>query len=163
MAHKRESTEALEHSNTKPLQITHNISTQEWRDFIAGHQQSSVFQSPEMYELFQHTDKFKPLVLAAHENGDLCGILMGVFIHERKGPCKLLSSRFVVYGGPLLSGDDTLQKKSLDALLRSLIKETRSKSLFIQFRNYFSQEKLIPVYKKFGFHLLDRLNYNIPI
>jgi lipid II:glycine glycyltransferase (peptidoglycan interpeptide bridge formation enzyme) len=116
-----------------------------------------------MYALFQNTDRFNPLVLATYENGDLCGILMGVFIHERNGPVKLFSSRFVIYGGPLLSGDDTTKNKSLELLLRSLIKETRSKALFIQFRNFFPQNKFIRVYNKFGFHLLDRLNYIIHI
>lgn len=116
-----------------------------------------------MYELFQKTQKFNPLVLAAYNDEKLCGILMGVFIHEIKGPGQLLSSRFVVYGGPLLTGNDELQYKSLESLLKALVKETRLKALFIQFRNFYSQEKLIPVFNQFGFHLLNRLNYVVHI
>ena len=116
-----------------------------------------------MYELFLKTEKFNPLVLAAYKNEKLCGVLMGVLIHEINGPGKLLSSRFVIYGGPLLKGDEVQKKTCLELLLKKLIRETRKKALFIQFRNFTSQENFIPIYNKLGFHLIDRLNYIINI
>lgn len=142
------------------MKISTNISVNNWNQFVKTHPHGSVLQSVEMFELFEKTDKFEPLVLCAYdENDTLCGILLGVFIHERNGLAKLLSSRFVVYGGPLLSGNDKLQKESLDALLKALLDQTRKKALFIQFRNSFSWEEHLPVFKQNGFGLLDRLNF----
>jgi hypothetical protein len=117
-----------------------------------------------MFELFDKSNRFEPLVLCAYdENDTLCGILLGVLIHERNGLAKLLSSRFVIYGGPLLSGDDKLQKESLDALLKELINQTRKKALFIQFRNFFSRQEHLPVFEQNGFILFDRLNFILDI
>ncbi|MEN8225562.1 MAG: GNAT family N-acetyltransferase [Bacteroidota bacterium] len=112
-----------------------------------------------MFDLFNQTRKFKPMVLGAYDGDKLCGVLLGAFIYERKNFYKLLSSRFVIYGGPLLTGDETQQAECLDALLKILVQSTRKKALFIQFRNFFSQEHLLPVYKKYGFELINRLNY----
>jgi len=142
------------------LQVTTNIPLSDWKQFTENHPGGSVFQMPGMFEIFEKTDKFDPLVLGAYDKNDtLCGILLGVFIHERNGLVKLLSSRFVIYGGPLLLGDDELQKESLDALLKELIEQTRKKALFIQFRNLFSWEEHLPVFEQNGFGLLDRLNF----
>ena len=113
-----------------------------------------------MFELFQKTRNFEPLVLAAYDDGDeMCGILLGVFICEKSGIGKLLSSRLVVYGGPLLIGDESLKRSSLDALLKTLVEHTRKKALFVQFRNFFSWKEYLDVFEKNGFTLLDRLNF----
>lgn len=134
-----------------------------WRDFIARHSNGTVFQTPEMFELFQKTKKFDPLIIGAYNDNVLSGLLLGVFIHERSGPAKLLSSRFVIYGGPLLSGDDIRRKECLDTILKALVRQTKNKALFIQFRNFFPQDDLMAVYKKHGFSLIDRLNFVIPL
>jgi lipid II:glycine glycyltransferase (peptidoglycan interpeptide bridge formation enzyme) len=116
-----------------------------------------------MYDLFRKTNKFKPIVLAAYDDNKLYGVLMGVFIYEKRGLGKLLSSRFVIYGGPLLTGDIDQKKQCLDKLLKALVNITRNHALFIQFRNFFSLQDLIPVYKKNKFLLIDRLNYIVHV
>jgi len=144
------------------MKISTDISVNTWNQFILDNPEGTIFQSPEMFELFQNTKKFEPLVLGAFDDKDeLCGILLGVFIHEKGGIGKLLSSRFVIYGGPLLSGNEEEKKKSLDVLLKELICHTRRKALFIQFRNFFSWKEYKPVFEKHGFNLYDRLNYII--
>lgn len=146
------------------MKVTTNISIKDWVSFVKSHPNGSVFQMPEMFELFESTSKFKPLVIGAHnDSGELCGILLGVFIHEKGGIGKLLSSRFVVYGGPLLSGESEQQGKALNLLLEVLIIHTKKKALFIQFRNFFDWSEYLPVFEKHGFHWIDRLNYIIRI
>jgi len=127
---------------------------------VQDHLNGTIFQSPQMFELFQNTEKFEPLVLGAlDENDQLCGVLLGVHIHEKSGWGKLLSSRFVVYAGPLIIGDANQKRNCLDLLLGELVKQTRRKAIFIQFRNFFSWEGYLDVFEKHGFLLLDRLNY----
>ena len=146
------------------MKVSANISTNDWHSFIEAHPNGTVFQMPEMLDLFNKTQKFKPLLLSAYNDSNvLCGVLLGVFIHEKKGLGSLLSSRFIIYGGPLVSGNKEQQRNCLDALLDVLIKHTHKKSLFIQFRNFFSQEELLPVYQKHGFAPINRLNYIVNI
>lgn len=114
-----------------------------------------------MFELFQNTMKFEPLALGAYEDAMLCGVLLGVFIHEKNGVGKLLSCRLVVYGGPLISGNEEQKQKCLDLLLGELVLKVGKKALFIQFRNFFDWKDYLAVFEKHGFSLLDRLNFII--
>ncbi len=114
-------------------------------------------------ELFEATRNFDPLLLGVYDEQKLFGVLLGVFIHERKGPGKLFSSRFVVYGGPLLIGSNEQKRACLDNLLKELIKQTTGKALFIQFRNYFSWADYLDVFEKHRFTFLERMNFVIQI
>jgi serine/alanine adding enzyme len=146
------------------LKISTNIPTNDWNSFIDSHPEASIFQSPEMFELFEKTKKFEPLVLGVTDEDDqLAGLLLGVFIHERKGLFRLFSSRFVVYGGPLLVGDEDQKRACLDLLLDEIVERTGRKALFIQFRNFFGWEEHREVFEQYGFDYLDRLNYIIDL
>jgi lipid II:glycine glycyltransferase (peptidoglycan interpeptide bridge formation enzyme) len=146
------------------VKLSSKIKTEDWQDFVNNHPDGNIFQSPGMYDFFSTVKKYEPLVLAAQrEDNTICGIMVGIFIHEKAGLFRLFSSRFVVYGGPLVSGTDKEKKNCLDFLLKELIKKTKRKALFIQFRNYFSWEKYLDVFKKHGFNFLERLNYIIRI
>ena len=146
------------------MKLLSKIKTEDWQDFVSNHPDGNIFQSPEMYDFFGRVKKYDPLVLAVQrEDNTICGILVGIFIHEKAGLFSLLSSRFVVYGGPLVSGTEEEKKRCLDFLLGELIQKTKRKALFIQFRNYFSWEKHLDVFKKHGFNFLERLNYIIRI
>ncbi len=149
--------------NTNLIAST-NLLITDWQDFTESHPDGSVFQSPVMFEQFAGAEKHDPLVLGVYDDeGSLCGILLGVFIHERGGAGRLLSSRFVVYGGPLITGDEDQKRARLDALLKELVECTRKKALFIQFRNFFGWEGYLDVFEKHGFTYLDRLNYVVRI
>jgi hypothetical protein len=145
------------------LRISTNISSTDWASFVNTHPNGTIFQSPEMFELFSQAEKFDPLVLGVHDEEELKGVLLGVFIHEKRWPGKLLSSRFVIYGGPLISGDAEQEDEILDLLLRELVNATKKKALFIQFRNFFSWEEHIKVFERNGFVFLDRLNFIVPV
>lgn len=146
------------------MKVVNKIPYSDWDNFISSHPNGTVFQSPGIYEFFKKIRRFDPLLLAAFDNNDnLCGVLVGIYIYERNGIGKLLSTRFVIYGGPLLIGSDETKRECLDYLLKELLSQTAKKALFIQFRNYFSWESFIPVFEKYGFNYLDRLNFIIKV
>jgi hypothetical protein len=146
------------------LHISTSILTEDWSSFVNTHPHGTVFQSPGMYGFCRSVRKFDPLVLAAKDGeGRLCGILLGIFIWEKEGIGRRLSSRLVVYGGPLLAGTNEQKREALDMLLGELSRSTRGKALFTQFRNYFSWEGCLDVFEKHGFGFLERLNYIIRI
>jgi serine/alanine adding enzyme len=142
-------------------QLTSDISVlldSGWGEFVNSHPEGTVFQSPEMYELFIRTGRMKPVAagLIDLDTGKLKGILLGSVIREMKGPAGYFSARTVIYGGPLLqqgSGDEMIA-----VLLDALIQQVKYKSVFIQFRNFYDQAENLPVYTAKGFQLRDRLN-----
>ena len=131
-----------------------------WDEFINAHPEGTVFQSPVMYELFKETERMKPAVfgLVNKETGELKGILMGVIIRELKGLAGYLSSRTVIYGGPLIDPADPGREEILRLLLESLINKVKHHSIFIQFRNFNNQEDYTGIFKENGFYYRARLN-----
>ena len=58
-----------------------------WSSFVDSHPEDTVFQSPDMYELFENSMKMKPVVVGLADKGtsSLKGLLVGVTIREMKG------------------------------------------------------------------------------
>jgi len=145
------------------VKIINDIARKEWVHFVNEHPKGTIFQHPEMFSLFEESRRFQPLILGVGEDNEIFGLLLGAFIYEKNGLGKQLSSRFVVYGGPLLAGGESQQTECLNMLLEELIRKTHNKTLFLQLRNLFSQDFLLPVYQNHGFSLLNRLNYVVSV
>jgi serine/alanine adding enzyme len=142
--------------------ITHpeKLKTLGWSAFIEAHPEGNIFQSPEMYELFQKTGRMKPVVIGVTDKstGLLKGILLGVVIRELNGLAGYFTSRTVIYGGPLIDPHVTDQEEILRKLLAGLIQEVKNHSIFIQFRNFNSLEDKKAVFQEYDFNLRERLN-----
>lgn len=134
-----------------------------------SHPEGTVFQSPEMYTLFSGTSRMKPVVvgLTNEKTRKLEGILLAVIIRELNGPAGYFSSRAVIYGGPLVEkvgrreDGKTVGREDGEIygmLLEELIRQVNSKSIFIQFRNFNSQENNKAVFLESGFRYRERLN-----
>lgn len=99
----------------------------------------------------------------------IAGSLLAVIIQEKpyglwciqpfKQLYRNLSARTIVYGGPLLApGTRLRQEQTLVALLETLNKKVKHRSLFTQFRNFFDVDDMIPAFKESGYQKRDRLN-----
>ena len=113
-----------------------------------------------MYKLFQKTGRMKPVVIGVIDttSGSLKGILLGVIIRELTGLAGYFSSRTVIYGGPLIDPVEADGQEILQMILDELINKVKNHSIFIQFRNFSSQEVNKATFDTNGFHLRDRLN-----
>lgn len=140
-----------------------------WDAFVAAHPDGTIFQSSQMFGLFGATPKMRPVVvgLLDRDTGRLAGILVAVMIREMKGPAGYFSSRTVIYGGPLVEtvgqgeGEDGREGEEgmmVEMLLEELIRMVKNRSVFIQFRNFRSQEQAKPVFLSLGFRFRERLN-----
>ncbi len=99
----------------------------------------------------------------------LAGSLLAVILHEpppEKTLLKpfsklhrLLTSRTLVYGGPLITQGTRLQQEMiLKLLLDGLDTRVKKRSLFTQFRNSFEINDLIPLFREMGYRWRDHLN-----
>jgi hypothetical protein len=86
-------------------------------------------------------------------------VLLGVTIRELKGIGGYFSSRTVVYGGPLIRPEEHNVELVLDLMLMQLIRETKNRSVFIQFRNFKDMKGRVDTFEKYRFIYRDRLNY----
>jgi len=130
-----------------------------WIDFVNNNPQSTVFQSIDVHELFDQTEKMKPVIIVASNKTNIYGTLIGVIIKEYSGKIGFFTSRTVVYGGPLIHPEIDNKEEVLDALLKGLIKAVKNKTIFIQFRNFFDWSEYKQTFTRNGFKYLDRLNF----
>ena len=135
------------------------IGRDRWVAFIADHPQRSIFQSPEMYDLYEEAHNFQPVALALEgSNGALKAILLAANIKDYKGIIGDLTVRTIVYGGPLIAPDDENPLASAALILEALIETVEKRALYIQFRNSSDMTPLDPAFQKHRFIAEEHLN-----
>jgi serine/alanine adding enzyme len=145
--------------NYKLLSGIEEVNRERWESFVAGHPQGSIFQSPDMFDLYSTVESYTPLVMALEDqNGSIKILLLAVIIHDYKGLMGKLSSRTLIYGGPLIDPREKRSEALTEQLLDSLIKAVRKKSLYIQIRNLFDLSIYEPIFRRKSFVKQDHLN-----
>jgi serine/alanine adding enzyme len=133
------------------------IDKQKWSAFMLAHPDGNIFQTPQMYEVYEQTKKYKPVVVAAVGNdGELLGILLAVIQKEYSGLLGRFTARSIIFGGPVVGGDNAAV---LDSILSYYLKIVKSKAIYSQVRNFKAlNESLKVVFEKNGLLFEDHLN-----
>lgn len=150
--------------NYKLITDLKELNEKDWCEFIFNHPNRNIFQSIEMFTFFRNTKKWEPLFLGVKDsNNKLQAILLCVVQKENAGFIGYLTSRAIVFAGPLIN--DNLEEKDkvyiLELLLNELIKLVKSRSIYVQFRNLFPLYNYLLSFKKFGFEYLKHLNFRV--
>ncbi|MFZ1519717.1 MAG: peptidoglycan bridge formation glycyltransferase FemA/FemB family protein [Ignavibacteriaceae bacterium] len=132
-----------------------------WENFLLDHPDGNFFQSPAYYNFYKTLPSYQPILIASiDENNNICGLLIAI-IQKEKGSLKgKLSSRCIIYGGPIVKDNG---KEFTDILLKELIKIASSKSVYIEFRNLFDLSKNRDVFMNTGFVYKEHYNFVIEI
>ena len=133
------------------------INAKKLTTFCDNHSKANIFQTPEMYEVFKSTKNYEPVYLAVEdENEEIVGSLLAVIQKEHSGIIGKLSSRAIIWGGPLIKDDDL---EILDLMLKEFNKITKRKAIYTQFRNMWQNtEKEKQIFIKHGFNYEDHLD-----
>lgn len=145
-------------SSAPPLSFTDQISNNEWNTFVKNHPNGNIFHLPEFAKVYEQTASYQPVCLFAKNTNtnSIEAAVVGVIQKEGKGLLGKLSSRLIIWGGPLVINNNKLV---LDSLLEELIKQTKSKAIYIQIRNLWAWEKNdVDIFKKHGFNSEDHLD-----
>jgi serine/alanine adding enzyme len=143
----------------KVLNEIKTIGRERWAEFISSHPDRTIFQSPEMYDLYSNTFNFEPSILALEGNdGVLKAILLSVNVKDFKGIIGKLTVRTIIHGGPLIEPSEENKEKAGYVILQALVARVKKKSLYIQFRNLFDTTAIKPSFQRNKFKLEDHLN-----
>jgi len=135
------------------------IGRQRWHDFVKNHPQGSIFQMPDMHDLYEAVPTFTPIIQALEdEQGKLKVIILAVLIRDYKGLMRLLLSRTIVYGGPLIDPEEKQPAFWMNAILKTLIQSVCKQSRYIEFRNIYDQKQHTSVFGQNQFIYQDHLN-----
>lgn len=99
-------------------------------------------------------------LFAINSKGEIIGVLCGIHQHEGAGIKSYLSSRVIIIGGPIVNDHDLTIANSL---IGSLVREYKSSSIFIEFRNLFETSFIKEIYLYHKFSFKRHLNYIISL
>lgn len=130
------------------------IDDRQWEQFIQEHPQGNVFQMPGMFDVYEATPRYHPMVIACFEREKLQGILLAVVQTEYSGMLGKLSARSIIWGGPLAYSDDVVNQ-----LLVHYNDIIKGKAVYSQVRNLTGLDpaRRIP-FEKNGFVYEEHLN-----
>ena len=92
---------------------------------------------------------------AINSVNEILGVLCGILQSEGSGIKSYLSTRVIVFGGPLVINKEL---KIANNLLESLVRSYKSKSIYIEFRNLFEISFLKEVFLRHKFSYKRHLN-----
>jgi serine/alanine adding enzyme len=135
------------------------IDRNSWQALLDSSAFSSPFQTPEFYEFFNSIKGFGAEVFAVEDHGALQALAV-VTIQKEKGLKAFLSERAIIYGGPLVLGENN---KAFEKLLVEISSYYRKKLIYIEIRNYFDYSKFNDSLAKTDFKFLPWLNFQLSI
>jgi len=138
-----------------------NIDKKEWSDFVMNHPNGNIFQTPGMFEVYNKTPKFTPVIMVAKDmNNRIVGCLMSVIQRDYKGFMGELTARSIVMGGPLAENNNS---EILDLLLKGYNSIISGKAIYSQFRNLFTMDNYFKPFDKNGYRFVEHLDILIDL
>ncbi len=140
----------------KNIKIVRDIDKKKWTEFVYNHTNGNIFQTPEMFEVYQNTKKYEPvLVVAIDNNENILGILLAVIQKEYSGLLGNFTARSIIFGGPLIKNDNA---DVLDIILKNYNSIIKRKAIYSQFRNMWAWDSLKEIFIKYKFEYEEHLN-----
>lgn len=115
------------------------IDKQSWSNFVKSHPQGNVFQTPEMYQVYQHAQNITPYIVAVVNNGQVEGILLAQWMSNGNKLAQWITSRSIISGGPLAKDNDPT---IIDLLLKAYNKLLPIKTIYSEIRPIYDSAAL---------------------
>lgn len=132
------------------------INRDKWSAFVSEHPDGNAFQTPEMYEVYNSENNYEPvIVVCENDKSEICGLMLAVIQREYKGFLGKLSSRSIIWGAPLVSGNNP---EVLSLILDKYDTIAGKKAVYTQIRNLWDTEELKSVFEKKGYVFEEHLN-----
>ena len=143
------------------MKIVQEVNRQAWADFVYRHPQGNIFQTPEMFEVYKNTENCEPMLLTAiSKTNELLGILLSVTQRECRGVIGSLTTRSIIWGGPLIKEDDP---KVFELILGEYDTIIKKKTIYSQFRNLWKMQKFEKIFTGANYNYEDHLNIIIDL
>jgi hypothetical protein len=145
------------------MRIIQSVEEPKWRKFVENHPDSSVFHTPEMFEVFDRTKGFKPTVWAAVDHSqELLAILLPVQITMRNGALKRFTTRATAFGSILYDHSPEGQS-AVQSLLKTYGESSNGGVLYTKLRNLKDLAPIQPILRQLGYTYEDHTNYLVDL
>jgi lipid II:glycine glycyltransferase (peptidoglycan interpeptide bridge formation enzyme) len=123
--------------------------------FEKSHPHANIFHIQEMYEVYKKTKNFDPIFINLREDGKIVGVLLAVIQKEFSGVLGALTSRAIIWGGPIVKNNDPVL---LNKLLKKYDRHIKKKAIYTQFRNLWDWGDCKSVFNQNGYEYKDHLD-----
>lgn len=138
-----------------------SIDIDKWDGFIKEHPHGNIFQSNHFYRIYSKTKGYDPLALfIVDDENEIVGLQLSVTIRLFNNVLDRVSSRSIIFGGPLILDDD---QSVLDFLLKEYTKRIQRKVVLSQYRNMWDTSEMKGVFSENKFILEDHLDILIDL
>ena len=145
------------------ITLVHTLPKEEWRRFVEEHPDGNIFHSSEMFQVFERTKGYQPIMWAAtDEGGQVLALLLPVRVTLKGGLLRRLTTRAVAYGS-ILCNPGPAGEEALAVLLHTYVKEASQEALFTELRNLSELSSIQPVLHDCKFVYEDYLNYLVDL
>jgi serine/alanine adding enzyme len=144
------------------IRIVRSLSEPIWREFVACHAESTIFHTPEMFEVFARTKGHRPQLRAAMDGDRVLALLLPIQIAIGGRMLRFLTTRAVSYGS-FLHERSAEGIEGLVLLLRHYVDDVEGSVLFTELRNLSDLTQVQPLLLDHGFSYEDHLNYLIAL
>lgn len=136
--------------------IIHELDKNKWSLFVVNHPNGNIFQTPEMFEVYQKTENYESIFLAViDDNDEISAVMLAVIQKEYGGMLGNLTARSIIFGGPLIKGDN---QAVLELILKKYSNIVKKKAIYSQFRNFWDWHESKNVFLKNRFEYEEHLN-----
>ncbi len=132
------------------------LSTAQW-EALLNTETTNYFQTPEIINFLNQAKIEWSFVAVEREDKIRASVI--VMIQKEKGLKAKLSTRGIIYGGPII--DTTANDEDVFMLLDTLNKSLKNKVIYIETRNLNSYERYIDSFKRAGFDYVKHLNFHL--
>ena len=136
-----------------------SIDRAQWEAFVASHPKGNVFQTPQMFDVYQQTPGYVPQVIALEQDKQMVGLMMWVVMRE-KGLKARFSARSIIQGAPLAKDD---KPEYIIALLEAYEKLRDKSVIYTQVRNHFEMLTVNDAFQQCGYWFESHLNFIITL
>lgn len=144
------------------FKVTNYIDKDKWSEFVYNHPKGNIFQTPEMYGVYEKTKNYEPIFLAVVDGSDnIKAMLLAHVIREFKGFLGQFSTRSIIRGGPLYEENEE-GATALKILMEHYDKIVRKKALYTEIRLMFDVPQLSILGEK-GYIPEGQLNFLIDL
>lgn len=93
--------------NEIPIKVTDNFNKEDYNNFVFNNQNTSIFQTLEMAEVYSVNKDTRPLILVAinEENNEILASLLAKILSHKNGFLKSYSTHSTIRGGPIFKDD----------------------------------------------------------
>ena len=132
-----------------------------WQELINRSPVANIFQTPDIADFYKKSGLYEIVGCAVEENGLLRGLALCLIQCEGNGLKRLLTSRAIINGGPLL--DSNISTEALSLLLLTLKKLLAHRCIYLETRNLNDYSRWKETFGACGFSYVPHYNFHIDV